>query len=101
MILEQGEYEIPEDCIAKVHHRMIYIAPKQRRGRRFGSKKEGRAKHCRDCRHREQGYAANTACHKTMVCKLRPKIVMGWHKKRETYYAVGEYDPICKEFDEK
>lgn len=103
MILPVGEYEIPEDCTAQVHHRVVYVVKKLPKGRRLGSvasNSVSRPKHCGDCRHRVDGYAANTSTHKTKVCELRPKVVMGWYKKRDTYYACGEYDPICDKFEE-
>lgn len=100
MILPVGEYEIPEDCTAQVAHRVVYVVPKLPKGRPHGTQRH-KTKHCRDCRHRVDGYAANTATHKTKVCELRRKVVWGWYKKRETYYAAGEYDPICDKFKEK
>ena len=99
-MLKVGEYEIPDDCIAKVYHRVIYVVPKLQRGRKVGYRKTT-VKHCRDCKHRVDGYACNTSTHKTKVCILRPKIVFSWNKKRETYYAAEEYGTICKHFEDK
>jgi hypothetical protein len=99
MILPVGEYEIPEDCTAQVHHRVVYVVKKLPLGRRLGTQRH-KTKHCRDCRHRVDGFATNTSTHKTKVCELRPKVVMGWYKKRDTYYAAGDYDPICDKFKE-
>lgn len=39
MWLEIGEYEIPEDCTAKVYKGIVYVAPKLPTGRRVGTKK--------------------------------------------------------------
>lgn len=95
MILPVGEYEIPEDCTAQVHHRVIYVVKKLPLGR-----KGGKTKHCRDCRHRVDGYACGVSTRKTKVCTKRPKAVAwGWHAGK-TYYAAGEYDPICDKFKE-
>ena len=99
MRLEIGEYEIPEDCTAKVYKGIVYVAPKLPKGRRIG--RTNSVKHCRDCLYRVDGYACNTSTRKTKVCKLRPKIVWNWYKKRETYYAAEEYGTICKFFKDK
>lgn len=99
MILPIGEYEIPEDCTAQVSHRVVYVVRKLPRAPKKG--KRYRTKHCRDCQHRVEDYATNTSTHKTKVCELRPKVVFSWNKKRETYYAAGEYDPICDKFIDK
>ena len=93
MMLEVGEYEIPEDCIAKVYKGVVYVAPKLPKGRPKGYGKNA-VKHCRDCKYRVDGYACNTSYHKTKVCALRPK-------KINTYYAAEEYGTICKNFQEK
>lgn len=110
MMLEVGEYEIPEDCTAKVYKGVVYVAPKLPGGRRVGTKKH-EVKYCRDCRHRIRGYANRQS--RTMVCKLRPKAIMnrriygekakyGWEFRGvKFYYAASEHAPICKNFREK
>ena len=100
MILPVGEYEIPEDCTAMISHRVVYVVRKLPKGRSHGTQRH-KTKHCRDCQHRVDGYAANTSPHKTKVCELRPKDVWGWCQKRDTYYACGVYDPICDNFKER
>lgn len=96
MKLPVGEYEIPEDCTAKIQGGVVYVFRKLPKGRRFGQRK-----HCRDCRYRVDGYACGVSMHKTKVCKKRPKAVLWGYNAGKTYYAAPEYGEICDKFKEK
>ena len=104
MWLEIGEYEIPEDCTAKVYKGIVYVAPKLPKGRLIG--RTNAVKYCRDCKHRIIGYINRSQ--KSKVCELQPKFIMnrriygerakyGWEfRQLKTYYAAKEYGTICK-----
>lgn len=92
MKIDIGEYEIPDECRAKVYGGKVYIY--QRRNGR-GRPKSTRV-HCKDCKHRVLGYACNNIC-KTNVCELRPKTSTTGGKR--LYYAVSKYGAVCDKFE--
>ena len=89
--LNIGEYAIPNNCRAMVYAGKVYVFERLVRGRK--KKKEH---HCKDCTHRQRGYACFAQPHKTMVCKQRPKY--NTRGTKGLYYAANKYGTICSKF---
>lgn len=88
MKLEEGIYEIQDDCTVYIRKRKVYI-----------QKMRARAKkpHCKDCAHQLIGKKSmRNQYWDCPYCELKPKMIGG---KEGYFYAANNYNPICDNFE--
>ena len=92
-IIAQGEYILPEGCIAVSNGNMLSIRPSKKRiitGDR-----------CRNCKHFGIGYTRQNNIMKTHVCFAQPKGKSNYYYGEPCYHHTkGNYE-ICDSFEKK
>ncbi len=91
MLLNEGNYEIPENCHIAMHKgyhsfsivRNLSVA----------------AFHCRDCKWFSEEKHSLAVHYKQYTCLKHPKVVYGTTGKY--YYSANPSGRICSDFDEK
>lgn len=83
----------------------IYIIPKRYRAIVCGNevhvflRKTLKEYRCKDCEHRQEGYATINAYHKSWVCKQRPKEILNPNFSNQIiFYTAPYYGKPCKMF---
>lgn len=92
MVLEEGVYEIPDDCTVYVVKRKINVVKKK-------IKTQPNLKRCRDCVHCKSGrLSVLNQFWDSNYCDVRPKQISG---KDGYFYATQDNRIACYQFEEK
>lgn len=87
--LSEGIYVIPDQLRGVVYGNEIHIFPRK-------ALNEYR---CKDCVHREEGYATINAYRKSWICKQRPKEILNpMFSNQIIFYAAPYYGKPCGKF---
>lgn len=88
MKLEEGIYEIQDDCTVYIRKRKVYIQKMRARGEK---------PHCKDCIHQLMGRKSMRGQYwDCPYCELKPKVISG---KGGYFYAANNYHPTCENFE--
>lgn len=94
--LSEGVYSIPKRLRAIVYGNEVHVFP-----RKTLKLQEGEYR-CKDCEHRQEGYATINAYHKSWVCKQRPKEILNPRfSNQDIFYAAPYYGKPCGQFKMK
>lgn len=92
MEIQEGIYDIPDGCIAKLLPGAKKISIQKRKDRHIQSGDY----RCKDCCHRVEGHCTHHTWYTSMVCDLRPKKTLP-----NTFYAAPYGQKSCEKFELK
>ena len=92
VIIEVGEYYIPDDCTAKIAGRHLVI---QKHLRDIDSPK------CRDCKFCIKGKHTLGQTYLSKVCQMKPKKLKCTARHEELFYSVTPHAKPCERFIHK
>ncbi len=92
MKLEEGIYEIQDDCTVYIRQRKVII-------QKMKAKARAEKPHCKDCIHQLIGRKSmRNQYWDCPYCELKPKVISG---KGGYFYAANNYHPTCEKFEPK